>query len=307
MTPDKRDACAAEARGEKAFSIIDYAVKVVVVTLVVMGLMILIVELSGVGMAGANEHKILRYRMVAAPVLIIGYLLIDLLLARRRTSRAAETLARDEAAQRPNAFSLSIDSEADRRAAAAVAARDAKPVQARRGYAIEFMALVFVAGGGVAFWQDRIDHDIPNAKAVPATFVSAQCVAQTTRRIGGTVGPHMSILYEYLSQSTRPRDSGMKCLLENCEPETKPRQYTDTEQQRVFYASLALCQAALPAVLAAKAPTTVWTGDKDTNASIRARFTPEREKPPYFLLWFPGAVAAVILLISGFARRGGRR
>ena len=49
-------------------------------------------------------------------------------------------------------------------------------------------------------------------------------------------------------------------------------------------------------------PTTVWTGDKDPNASVRARFTPERDKPPYFLLWFPATVAAVVLLISAFAR-----
>ena len=112
----------------------------------------------------------------------------------------------------------------------------------------------------------------------------------------------MSIGYEFPSQSTSVRVSGMKCLLDNCEPEKKPPQYMDTEHKRVFYASLQECTAALPAVLASRASTTVWTGDKDPNASVRARFTPERDKPPYFLLWFPSAVAVVVLLLSGFWR-----
>jgi hypothetical protein len=274
LKPGDPDASAA-ARGEKAFSVLDYAIKIVVVTLVVFGLMILIVEVSGVGMAAADEHEILRYRMVAAPVFIIGYLLIDWLLARRRASRLT----------------------------AAAEATDANPSRAKRGYAVEFMALIFVAGGAAAFWHDHISHEIPRAKAVPATFVSAKCFDRITRRIGGSVAPHMSIIYEYVSLSTSQRVQEMTCLLANCEPDTKPRQYPDTVENRAFYASKAECDAALPAVLAAKAPTTVWTGDKDPNAAVRARFTPEREKLPYFLLWFPGAVAVVMVLISAFARR----
>jgi hypothetical protein len=112
----------------------------------------------------------------------------------------------------------------------------------------------------------------------------------------------MSIGYEFPSQSTTMRAPQMKCLLDNCEPEKKPPQYMDTANNNVFYASLQQCVAALPAVLASKAPATVWTGDKDPNASVRARFTPERDTPPYFLLWLPAAVAAVVLLISAFVR-----
>ncbi len=80
----------------------------------------------------------------------------------------------------------------------------------------------------------------------------------------------------------------------------------------MFHSSLAECQAALPQVLALQAPTTVWTGDKDPNAAVRARFTPQRDPPLYFLLWVPLLVAATVLLVSGVqrlrhARSGGAR
>jgi len=266
---------ASAARGVKAFAVFDYAIKVVKVSVVVLGLIIVAIALSGVDMARLDEHEIFRYRMVAAPAIIIGYLLIDYLLAGRR---------------------------ADQPAAAANEASQARP---KRSYAVEFMALAFVAAGGVAFWHDHTSNAIPNAVAVPAKFVSAKCVDRSART--AVVGPHMSIGYEFVSRSTRVRESGVTCLLDNCEAEKKPPEYTDTEYNRVFYASLSQCQAALPAVLAARAPTTVWTGDKDPNASVRARFTPERDQPPYFLLWFPSAVSAVMLLISAVARRRSRR
>lgn len=292
------DATASAARGEKAFAVFDYVIKVVKVSVVVLGVMLVIVALSGVDMAHMDEHEVFRYRMYAAPALIVGVLLIDYLLARRRASRAADAAARIAATNARGEFALSIDPDADRRAAeeaTAMAAHNARP---KRGYAVEFMALAFVAGGAAAFWHDQTTHEIPNAVAVPANFVGAKCVDQTTRRIGGSVSPHMLIGYEFVSLSTSMRDSGMKCFLDSCESEKKPRQYMDTEYKRVFYASLSACEAALPAVLAAKAPVTVWTGDKDPNAAVRARFTAERDTPPYFLLWFP----AVVLAISGFVR-----
>jgi hypothetical protein len=290
------------ARGEKAFAVFDYAITVVKVSVVVLGIMLVIIALSGVDMARMDEHEVFRYRMYAAPVLIVGVLLIHYLLGRRRANRAADAVARSDAASVRNEFALSIDPDADRHAIEAAAARAADAARPKRGYAVEFMALAFVAAGGAAFWHDHISNEIPNPVAVPAKFVSAKCVDRSSSRIGGSVAPHMSIGYEFVSQSTSVRSSGMTCLLDNCEPEKKPRQYMDTEYKRVFYASLSACNAALPAVLAAKAPVTVWTGDKDPNASVRARFTPERDTPPYFLLWFPAAVAGVVLLISGFAR-----
>lgn len=300
------DEAARHARGAKVFAVFDVLIKAAVVTVVVLGIMAVIIALSGVDMARADEHEIFRFGMYAAPVIIVGYLLIDYLLARRRAIQTADAAARSEATNVRNEFALSVGPEADRRAAqAAAAANAADKARPKRGYAVEMMALVFVAGGGAAFWHDHINHEIPNAMAVPAKFVSAKCVDQVTRRIGGTVGPHMSIGYEFPSLSTSVRDSGMKCLLDNCEPEKKPPQYMDTEYKQVFYASLPECMAALSAVLAAKAPVAVWIGDKDPNASMRARFTPEREKTPYFLLWFPSVVAAIILLISGFARTPG--
>ena len=290
------------ARGEKAFAIFDYAIKVVKVSVVVLGIGIVIMALSGVDMANADEHEVFRYRMYAAPVVIVGYLLIDYLIGRRRALRAADAATRIDAARARDQFVLSIDPAADRRSAEAAAARQANKARPKRGYAVELMALAFAAAGGAAFWHDHMNNEIPNPVAVPAKFVSAKCVDRSSRRIGGSVSPHMLIGYEFPSQSTSVRVSGMTCLLDNCEPEKKPTQYMDTESKQVFYTSLSECTAALPAVLASKAPTTVWTGDKDPNASVRARFTPERDKPPYFLLWFPATVAAVVLLISAFAR-----
>ena len=296
------DATASAARGEKAFAVFDYAIKVVKVSLVVLGIMIVAIALSGVDMAHMDEHEVFRYRMYAAPALIVGYLLIDYLLARRRASRAADAAARSAAASPRGEFALSVDPDADRRAAEAATALAAHNARPKRGYAVEFMALAFVAAGGASFWHDHMSNEIPNAVAIPANFVDAKCFDRSSSRIGGSVSPHMSIGYEFPSQSTSVRTSGMTCLLENCEPEKKPPQYMDTEYKKVFYASVSECNAALPAVVEAKAPTTVWTGDKDPNASVRARFTAEREKPPYFLLWWPSVVAAVMLLISGFAR-----
>ena len=292
------------ARGEKAFAIFDYAIKVVTVSVVVLGIGIVISALSGVDMARADEHEVFRYRMYAAPVVIVGYLLIDYLIGRRRARRAADAATRSGAAKAHDEFVLSIDPAADRRSAEAAAAREAiEKARPKRGYAVELMAIAFVAAGGAAFWHDHMSNEIPNPVAVPAKFVSAKCVDRTSRRIGGSVSPHMLIGYEFPSQSTSVRVSGMTCLLDNCEPEKKPTRYMDNESKQVFYTSLSECSAALPAVLASKAPTTVWTGDKDPNASVRARFTPERDKPPYFLLWFPSVVAAVVvLLISGLAR-----
>ncbi len=303
-TADETNAPA--ARGEKAFAVFDYAIKVVKVSVVVLGLMIVAIALSGVDMARLDEHEIFQYRMVAAPAIIIGYLLVDYLLARRRADRAAEAAARIVAADARNKLVSSVDPDAGRRAAqAAAAANEASQARPKRGYAAELMALAFVAAGAAAFWHDHTSNAIPNAVAVPAKFVSAKCVDRSGRTV--VVGPHMSIGYEFVSRSTSVRDSGVTCLVDNCGAETKPPQYTDTEYKRVFYPSLSQCQAALPAVLAAKAPTTVWTGDKDPNASVRARFTPERDQPPYFLLWFPSAVAAVVLLISAVARRRSAR
>ena len=309
MTPVKSDRnkpvdgeATSAARGEKAFAIFDYAIKVVRVSVVVLGIGIVIMALSGVDMATADEHEVFRYRMYAAPVVIVGYLLIDYLLGRRRQIAATDAATRSKAVTAQDEFVLSIDPHADRRAAEAAAAREARQEGPKRGYATELMALAFVAAGGAAFWHDQMNNEIPNPVAVPAKFVSAKCVDRSSRRIGGSVSPHMLIGYEFPSQSTSVRASGMTCLLDNCEPEKKPTQYMDTETKQVFYTSLSDCQAALPAVLASKAPTTVWTGDKDPNASVRARFTPERDSPPYFLLWFPAVVAAVVLLISALAR-----
>lgn len=296
------DAAAPPARGEKAFAIFDFAIKVVKVSLVVLGIGIVIIALSGVDMARADEHEVFRYRMYAAPVVIVGYLLIDYLLGRRRQIAATDAVTRSKAVTAQDQFVLSIDPAADRRSAEAAAAREANKARPKRGYAVELMALAFVAAGGAAFWHDHMNNEIANPVAVPAKFVSAKCVDRTIRRIGGSVSPHMLIGYEFPSQSTSVRVSGMTCLLDNCEPEKKPAQYMDTASKQVFYTSLSECSAALPAVLASIAPTTVWTGDKDPYASVRARFTPERDSPPYFLLWLPSVVAAIVLLISGFVR-----
>ena len=84
------DAATPAARGEKAFAIFDYAIKVVKVSFVVLGAMLVIIALSGVDMANADEHEVFRYRMYAAPVVIVGYLLIDYLIGRRRALRAAD-------------------------------------------------------------------------------------------------------------------------------------------------------------------------------------------------------------------------
>ncbi len=269
------DPAASVSPGGKAFAVFDYAVKVIKVSLVVLGASIVVTALSGVDMASADEHEIFQYRFHAAAVLIVGYLLVDWLVGRRRARRAAD--------------------------AASTAAPDLQ-VRPKRGFAAEFMALAFVAGGTAAFWHDHTTHDIPKPVAVVGKFVSATCVDRTYRRIGGSISPHMSIAYEYPSQSSRLRDSGMKCFVDNCEFQKAPAPPMATEAKQVFYESLAQCQAALPNVLELKAPTTIWTGDKDPNAAVRARFTPQRDAPPYFLLWLPGGVAAVVLLASGFLR-----
>ncbi|MBK9443764.1 MAG: hypothetical protein IPN53_21735 [Comamonadaceae bacterium] len=244
------------------------------VGLVVMGGGAVVMALSGVEMVDADQHAIFQYRMPVAAALIAGYLLVDYLLARRRARSAV------------GAASVTMTSQ----------------VQPKRGFAAELMALVFVAGGAAAFWHEHITHDIPNPVAVVGKFVSAACVDRTYKRIGPSIGPHMSIGYEFVSRSTSVRTSGMKCLLDNCEAEKKPPEYMDTEYKRVFYASLSLCQAALANVLELKAPTTLWTGDKDPNSAVRARFTSERDPPSYFLLWVPLLVAALVLLVSGFLR-----
>jgi|GEM_PF-6159891 len=297
------DAARSAPRGEKAFAAFDYAIKAVKVTIVVLGIMIVVIALSGVDMARLDEHEIFQHRMVAAPAVIVSYLLFDYLLGRRRARRDAETAATlGTTVVAGDKFVLSIDPDADRRAAAVAAASKKKSeARPRRGFAAEFMTLAFVAAGGAAFWHDHMTHDIPNPVAVVGKFVGATCVDRPRRAVA-PVGPHMSIGYEYPSQSTQPRTSQVQCLLENCEPEKTPSQPLDTEYNKVFYLTLQDCQAALPAVLASKAPTTVWAGDKDMNAAVRARFTPERHTPPYFLLWIPLLVAAVILPVSVFLR-----
>ncbi|ROZ76528.1 hypothetical protein [Ramlibacter sp. WS9] len=244
-------------------SIFDYAIKVMVVTFVVLGLMLAVIGLSGVDMGNLDEHEVFRYRLVAAPVAIVGYLLMDYLVSRRRARLAA------------------------------IAASTGSQDRPRRGYAAEFISLAALAAGGAAFWHDHVTHEIPNAVAVAGTFVSAKCVAS-----GKRTGPHMGISYEFPSQSTSARAPQTQCLLTECEPEKMTPQFMDTAYRTVFYATLQECTAALPAVLASKAPTTVWTGDKDFNAAVRARFTPERDTPPYFLIWVPLAVAALVLLVS---------
>jgi len=263
-----------KAPGEKAFAVFAYAITVVKVSVVVMGISIVVTALSGVEYVLLDEHEVFRYRMHATVATIVACLFISHLLARRRARRAVDAASTVSPASRPNDY-LAI-----------------------------FMALTFVAGGAAAFWHDHINHEIPNPVAVAGKFVSATCVARTTRvRRIVSVGPHMSIGYEFPSQSTRPRDSGMQCLLDQCEPEKTPPQQLDIEYRRVFYETLQQCEAALPDVLELKAPATVWTGDKSPNASVRARFTPERDPPPYFLLWIPSVMAAVALLVFfGFRR-----
>ncbi len=293
-----------EARGASVFAVFDFVIKAVVVTLVVLGIMLVIIALSGVQMEDADGHEIFRYRMHAAAALIVGYLLIDVLMSRRRARQAANDLARTKSANASSQFELSIDPDADRRAVVAdAAAKHATREIPKRSYTVVWMALAFVAAGGAAFWYDHVANKIPNAVAVPARFLSAKCVEARGGTKGVSVGAHMSIGYEFASRSTSVRTPEMQCLLANCEPETAPRQYPDTLYKQVFYSSVSACEVELPAILAAKAPTTVWTGDKAPNASVRARFTPEREKPPYFLLWFPSLIAAIVLLISALKRR----
>ncbi|RZJ16432.1 MAG: hypothetical protein EOO54_17040 [Haliea sp.] len=252
--------------------IFDYAIKVVVATLVVLGLGIVIIELSGVDMAVADEHEIFRYRMHAAAAVVSGYLLVDYLLNRRRARLAA------------------------------LAESTGIPQRPRRSYGAVFFALGLLVAGGAAFWHDHMTHDIPNPVAVTARFAGATCVDR-----GKRTGPYMAIAYEFPSQSARERPQEMKCFVDKCEGQNVPPQYMDTEHKRFFYASVEECRAALPSVLAAKAPATVWTGDKGTHETVRARFTPERDTPPYFLLWIPLLVALVVFvagLVKMFRPRG---
>jgi hypothetical protein len=257
MTDEMRNPALAEPP-PKGFRILAFAIKAAVATVVVLGAMLAVIAVSGADLAALDEHEVFRYRMLAAPVFIAGYLLVDHWLARLRAGAPAPSQAR-----------------------------------APRGYAAEVIAVALVAGGGAVFWHDHMTHDIPNAVAVPATFVSATCVDRSKR-----TGPHMAIGYEFASRSTRVRTPQTKCLLADCGPAQAPPPPMDTEFKKVFYASLTQCQAALPAVRSAKAPATVWTGDKDPQAAVRARFTPQRENPPYFLLWLPAVIAGTILGVS---------
>lgn len=268
------DAATSDARGASVGRVIGFVVKAAWVSLLVMGGGLIVMALSGVEMALADQHEIFQYRVPAAAVLIVGVLLVDHVLSRRRSRHAAD-------AARPTATT---------------------PAPAKQGFAAEVMALAFMLGGAGAFWHDHITHDIPHPVAVAGRFVSASCVDRSRPRIGPSIGPHMSIAYEFPSASTRPRVSETTCLLDNCGPSESRPPPMDTEYKRVNHASLADCQAALPGVLASRAPTTVWTGDKDPNAAVRARFTPQRDPPPYFLLWVPLLVAAPVLLVSGVQR-----
>ena len=170
----------------------------------------------------------------------------------------------------------------------------------RRSYGPFWLSLLLVAGGGAAFWHDHITHEIPNPVAVEGRFVSATCHGSRKN-----TGPYMSIGYEFPSLSSRVRTQEMKCFVDKCESHQAPQQVMDTGYKEVFYSSQQECKAALPAVLAARPPATVWTGDKGPQAAVRARFTPQRHPPPYFLLWLPLSVAAAALVFS--AVRRGRR
>ncbi|MBL8519425.1 MAG: hypothetical protein JNK75_02030 [Betaproteobacteria bacterium] len=258
------DQVAREARGAAVFAVFDYAIKVAVVVLVVLGLLWVAMELSGADKHRLDEHAFFRFRHAVAFALVAGYLLIDFVLRRRR----------------------------------ATAPVDAQP---KPGHAAEWISVALVAAGGIAFWHDHKTHEIPKVVAVQGTFVSATCVDRERRAVV-VRGPYMAIGYEYPSQSTSVRTSQMTCFVANCESGNPPKQYTDTEYKQVPYATMQACNDALPAVLAAKAPVTVWTGDKDPIAAVRARFTPERHAPPYFLLWVPMAVAVVVLTVA-IARR----
>ena len=156
----------------------------------------MVIALSGVEMADVNEHPMFRYRMSAVTVAIIGSLLVDCLLARRRARRAAD------AAPTPSPSPSHPDLE--------------------RGYAAEFMAFVFIAGGAAALWHDHITHDIPNPVAVVGKFFGARCIDRTYKLNGQSIGPHMTMAYEFPSQSTRASMSQTKCLLDSCEPVKAP-------------------------------------------------------------------------------------
>ncbi len=290
-------------RGETAFAAFDYAIKVAKVGIVVLGIEIIIIALSGVDMARLDEHEIFQYRMVAAPALIVVFLLVDYLFGRRRARQTAETpVALHATVVAGDEFVLSIDPDAHRNDTTVAATSRNNLERTRRGFAAEFIALALVAAGGAAFWHDNMTHDFPNPVAVTGKFVSAACFERPGRSIV-VVGPYMAIGYEFPSQSTQPRPTQVTCLLEKCEPQQVPGQMLDIEYNKVPYLTMQACRAALPAILAAAAPTTVWTGDKDPNATVRARFTPERHAPPYFLLWIPLLIAAVILPVSVFLRR----
>ena len=237
------DAATSAARGEKAFAVFDYAIKVVKVSLAVLGIMIISIALSGVDMARLDEHEVFRYRMHAAPVLITSYLLIDYRISRLRATRVAAAEKGNGAANARDDFVLSVDPDADRRAAETAAGNAVSKARPKQGYAVELMALAFVTAGGAAFWHDHISNEIPDPVPVAAKFVSAKCVDRSSSRIGGSVGPHMSIGYEFPSQSTSVRASETKCLLDNCEPANKPPQHMDTKYKRVFYASVLECRA----------------------------------------------------------------
>jgi len=256
-------------RGAKAFAAFDYLIRLVKVTLVVLAAVIAIIVVAGVDMAQLDEHPLLRFRFHAAAAAIVVWMLADWVYARYRRLLAEQH------------------------------ALDGTVAPPRGGGAAMALSLALLAGGTVAFWHDHHSNEIVDAVAVPAAFVDARCIERSRRS-----GPYMAIGYQFVSRSTRPLPAQTTCLLANCEPAAAAAPVLDTEYQRVPYASVEACREALPAVLAAKAPATVWTGDVDRNAAVRARFTPERGERPYFLLWIPALVAAVVLLASLWRRRG---
>ena len=66
------DATASAARGEKAFAVFDYAIKLAKVSVVVLGIMLVAIALSGVEMARMEEREVFRYCMVGVSAFIRG-------------------------------------------------------------------------------------------------------------------------------------------------------------------------------------------------------------------------------------------
>lgn len=152
------------------------------------------------------------------------------------------------------------------------------------------LMLVIVICAGLYFYY-LLAQDLSNPMPVQGVLTESTCRPSAISKKGTqTEIPVLLNVYEFPSRS---KDVALQ------------KKGRPTLDQITEYVSLATNEECFAAAKRQEigSKRTIWAGEDELGKRFRARFTEHREYPPLALLWLPGCISALVLLIWRRAAR----